>query len=81
MTQEQTNLVAMLMDDAELRREFAADPDAVLTRLGLQVDEETRAALTSIEWSDQNVQLLERVSKSCMYTASDVRLKTNVRPL
>ncbi len=54
-----------LLDDAELREEFARDPQSVLTRLGLS---ETELTELQSELSDEGATLVaERRSKSAWF--------------
>lgn len=81
MTTSGTTLMEALVGDAEARSAFRADPDGFANRFGMTLDDETRAALLTFDWSGENVELLRRVSKGCCFTGSDARLKTNIRPL
>jgi hypothetical protein len=54
----------MLLDDAELRREFNSNPRGVAARLGIELDDQKIAALTSFDWSGSSEELQRRVSKA-----------------
>jgi hypothetical protein len=57
-------LLDMLLSNTQLRDEFREDPDAVAQRAGVVLDEDTREALLSVDWSASNEELRERLSKS-----------------
>jgi hypothetical protein len=56
-------LTERFMNDADFREEMRQDPEGTAQRSGLQLDEEDRQALKSIDWSGSNEELKERVSK------------------
>lgn len=59
-------LMEMLLDDAELRRAFRKDPVGVSRRVGIELDDDARAALASFDWDGSNAELRQRISKqSC----------------
>ena len=51
------------MNDAEFREQMRQDPEGAAERSGLQLDEEDKQALRSIDWSGTDEELKERVSK------------------
>ena len=52
------------MNDADFREEMKQDPEGAAERSGLQLDEEDRQALRSMDWSSSNEELKERISKA-----------------
>jgi hypothetical protein len=56
-------LADRFMNDAQFREEMKQDPEGAAERSGLQLDDEDRQALRSIDWSGSNEELKERVSK------------------
>lgn len=57
------HLTERFMNDAEVREQMKQDPEGSADSTGLQLDEEDRQALRSIDWSGSDEQLKERVSK------------------
>jgi hypothetical protein len=57
-------LADRFMQDAEFRDQMRQDPEGTAERSGLQLDEEDRKALRSVDWSLPDEQLRERVSKA-----------------
>ena len=57
-------LADRFMNDASFREEMKQDPEGAAERSGLQLDEEDRQALRSIDWSGSDEELNERVSKA-----------------
>ncbi len=51
------------MNDAQFREEMKSDPEGAAERSGLQLDDEDKQALRSIDWSGTDEALNERVSK------------------
>jgi hypothetical protein len=60
-------LADRFINDATFRDEMRQDPEGAAERSGLQLDEEDKQALKSVDWSDSDEQLHERVSKLRMY--------------
>jgi hypothetical protein len=56
-------LADRFMNDAEFREQMKQDPEGTAERSGLQLDDEDKQALRSIDWSGTDEQLNERVSK------------------
>ncbi len=56
-------LTDRFMNDAEFREQMRQDPEGAAGSSGLQLDEEDRQALRSIDWSGSDEDLKERVSK------------------
>lgn len=56
-------LADRFMNDAQFREEMKQDPEGAAERSGLQLDDEDRQALRSIDWSGSHEELKERVSK------------------
>ena len=56
-------LADRFMNDAEFREQMRQDPEGAAERSGLQLDEEDKQALRSIDWSGTDEELKERVSK------------------
>jgi hypothetical protein len=56
-------LADRFMNDSNFREEMRRDPEGAAERSGLQLDDEDREALRSIDWSGTDEQLNERVSK------------------
>jgi hypothetical protein len=56
-------LADRFMNDAQFREEMKQDPEGAAERSGLQLDEEDKQALRSIDWSGSDEELNERVSK------------------
>ena len=57
-------LLDVLLNDARVRKEFRENPDAVAGRVGVVLEDDTREALLSLDWSASNEELHERISKS-----------------
>ena len=57
-------LTDKFMNDAEFREQMRQDPEGTAERSGLQLDEEDKQALRSIDWSGSDEELNERVSKA-----------------
>ncbi len=57
-------LADRFMNDADFREQMQQDPQGAAERSGLPLDEEDKQALMSIDWSDSDEQLKERVSKA-----------------
>jgi hypothetical protein len=60
-------LADRFMNDTDFREQMKQDPEGAAERSGLQLDEEDKQALRSIDWSGSDEQLNERVSKVRMY--------------
>ena len=56
-------LADRFMNDAQFREEMKQDPEGAAERSGLQLDEEDKQALRSLDWSVSDEELKERVSK------------------
>ena len=56
-------LADRFINDAQFREEMKQDPEGAAERSGLQLDEEDKQALRSIDWSGSDEELKERVSK------------------
>ena len=56
-------LADRFMNDADFREKMKQDPEGAAERSGLQLDEEDKQALKSIDWSVSDEKLKERVSK------------------
>ncbi len=57
-------LADRFVNDAQFREEMRRDPEGAAQRSGLQLDDEDREALRSVDWSGSDEELKERVSKS-----------------
>ena len=57
-------LADRFMNDEQFREEMRRDPEGAAEGSGLQLDEEDRQALRSIDWSGSDEELKERLSKS-----------------
>jgi hypothetical protein len=57
-------LADRFMNDTDFREQMKQDPEGAAERSGLQLDEEDRQALKSVDWSGSDEELNERVSKS-----------------
>ncbi len=57
-------LTDRFMNDAGFREQMRQDPEGAAETQGFQLDEEDRQALRSVDWSDSDEQLNERVSKA-----------------
>ena len=57
-------LTDRFMNDADFRERMKQDPEGTAQSEGLQLDEEDKQALQSVDWSLSDEQLKERVSKS-----------------
>ncbi len=57
-------LTDRFMNDPEFRERMRQDPEGAAEGAGLELDEEDRQALRSVDWSQSDEQLKERVSKS-----------------
>ncbi len=76
MSESETNrrlmeqLTDRFLNDPEFREQMRQDPEGTAERFGIELDEEDRQALRSIDWSMPDEQLQERVSKdnSCRCT-------------
>lgn len=51
------------MNDADFREQMRHDPEGAAERSGLQLDEEDKQALKSMDWGASDEELHERVSK------------------
>ncbi len=51
------------VNDADFRERMRQDPEGAADSTGLQLDEEDRQALRSIDWSGSDEELKQRVSK------------------
>ncbi len=56
-------LAERFMNDADFREEMRQDPEGAAERSGLQLDEEDKQALKSVDWGASDEELKERVSK------------------
>ena len=56
-------LTDRFINDAQFREEMRRDPEGAAERSGLQLDDEDKQALRSIDWSGSDEELMERVSK------------------
>ncbi len=55
------------MNDSEFREQMKQDPEGTADSTGLQLDDEDRQALRSVDWSGSDQQLNERVSKRWLH--------------
>ncbi len=60
-------LTDRFMNDAAFREEMRKDPEGAAKRAGYKLDEEDRQALRSVDWSQSDEQLKERVSKARVF--------------
>lgn len=58
-----SQLADRFMNDADFREQMRQDPEGAAERSGLQLDEEDKQALKSMDWSLSDEELKERVSK------------------
>jgi hypothetical protein len=56
-------LADRFMNDAQFREQMRRDPEGAARSEGLELDDEDRQALRSIDWNLPDEQLNERVSK------------------
>ena len=56
-------LADRFVNDASFRQEMRRDPEGAVEHSGLQLDDEDRQALRSIDWGGSDEVLRERVSK------------------
>jgi hypothetical protein len=56
-------LADRFMNDADFRERMRQDPEGTAQSEGLQLDEEDRQALRSMDWSGSDEELKERVNK------------------
>ncbi len=56
-------LTDRFMNDPDFRERMKQDPEGTAQSEGLQLDEEDRQALQSVDWSQSDEQLKERVSQ------------------
>ena len=56
-------LADRFMNDADFREQMKQDPEGAAERSGLQLDDEDKQALRSIDWSGTDEELKQRVSK------------------
>jgi hypothetical protein len=61
--QAMRELTDRFMSDADFREEMKQDPEGAAERSGLQLDDEDKQSLKSIDWSGSDEELKERVSK------------------
>jgi len=61
--QAMQQLADRFMNDADFREQMRQDPEGTAEHSGLQLDEEDRQALKSIDWSGSDEELNQRVSK------------------
>ncbi len=59
-------LTDRFMNDADFREEMRQDPEGTAQSAGIELDEEDRQALQSVDWSGSDEELMERVSKARM---------------
>ena len=57
-------LADRFMNDAEFREQMRQDPEGAAERSGLQLDDEDKQALRSVDWSGSDEELNQRVSKA-----------------
>ena len=57
-------LADRFMNDADFREQMKSDPEGAAERSGLQLDEEDKQALRSMDWSGSDEALNERLSKA-----------------
>ena len=62
--QHMERLTDRFMNDPDFRERMRRDPEETAESLGLELDEEERQALRSIDWSLPDEQLQERASKA-----------------
>lgn len=66
-------LTDRFLNDPEFRQQMRLDPVGTAENFGMELDEEDRQALLSIDWTLPDEQLTERVgksAKSCAHTSS-----------
>ena len=56
-------LADRFMNDPEFRERMRRDPEGTAERSGLELDDEDRQALRSVDWGGSDERLKERVSK------------------
>jgi hypothetical protein len=56
-------LADRFMNDADFREQMRQDPEGTAERSGLQLDEEDKQALKSVDWDASDEALNARVSK------------------
>ena len=59
-------LADKFMNDADFREQMRQDPEGTAEGQGFELDEEDRQALRSVDWSQSDEQLKERVSKGML---------------
>jgi hypothetical protein len=59
-----SQLADRFMNDSDFREQMRQDPEVAAERSGLQLDEEDKQALKSIDWGGSDEELKERVSKA-----------------
>ncbi len=52
------------MNDREFREEMRRDPEGTAERSGVELNEENRQTLQSLDWSESDQELRPRVSKA-----------------
>jgi hypothetical protein len=65
--EEMQKLTDRFMNDPDFRERMKQDPEGTAQSEGLQLDEEDRQALQSVDWSQSDEQLKERVSQRRMW--------------
>ncbi len=60
-------LTDRFMNDPDFRERMKQDPEGTAQSEGLQLDEEDKQALQSVDWSLSDEQLKERVSQKRMF--------------
>ena len=60
-------LTDKFMNDPDFREQMRQDPEGTAEAQGFQLDEEDRQALQSVDWSQSDEQLKQRVSKRMLY--------------
>jgi hypothetical protein len=60
-------LTDRFMEDADFRERMKQDPEGTAKSEGLQLDEEDKQALKSVDWSQSDEELKERVSQRRMW--------------
>ena len=57
-------LVDKFLNEQQFREQMRQDPEGTAERSGLQLDEEDRRTLRSIDWNQTDEELMPRVSKA-----------------
>ena len=65
MTSQEGIVIDALIASSDARVQFRSDPKAFARRVGVDLDENSRAALLSVDWGNDTMMLMRHVTKGC----------------